>query len=179
MAATRGVPTMRSSASASTRVKSSETLVASRADVPAPAFEPHDVVALLWGAAERLPAPPAGCVPRIVNRLVPLVARLPADTDVVRYVLELDGSRPFEDVIDFGPDEPGVIARALSVAYALGAVEAGTHADLVSIRGAQDDAGPPRPARGDASVEYALSTSTEYARPLSNLITSKGTKPLR
>jgi hypothetical protein len=32
--------------------------------------------------------------------------------------------------------------------------------------------GPARPA-GMRSVEYALSTSTEYARPLSNLITSK------
>jgi hypothetical protein len=111
-------------------------------DVEAPSFEPHDVVALLWGAAERLPVPPPGCYPRIVPRLGVLVARLPAGGDVVRYLLELDGSRPLEDVIDFGPEEPGVIARALSVALVLGALEVGTEADLVSVHGAARSPAP-------------------------------------
>jgi len=148
--------------------------------VPAPAFEPHDVVALLWGAADRLPAPPAGCFPRIAPRLVPIVARLPADTDVVRYILELDGSRPLEDVIDFGPAEPGEIARALSVACALGAVEVGTEADLVSVRGAQDEAPSPRAVEPSHSLDDDAGATVTVTFGVGRAVSvSGGADPLR
>lgn len=113
---------------------------------PAPAFEPHDVVGLLWGAADRLPPLPPEASPRAVPLQALLLARIPAGAEVTRYLLELDGGRPLEDVIDFGPDEPDVIARALALAWALGAVEAEGGDPSVVVRGSSAPAPAAAPA---------------------------------
>jgi hypothetical protein len=113
---------------------------------PAPAFEPHDAIALLWGAADQLAPMPADAAPRAVPLQALLLARIPAGAEVTRYLLELDGGRPLEDVIDFGPDEPDVIARAVALAWALGAVESDGTASSIEVFGSIPAAAVPPPA---------------------------------
>ncbi|MDP2305207.1 MAG: DnaJ domain-containing protein [Pseudomonadota bacterium] len=128
-------------------------------DAPAPAFEPLDAIALLWGAADQLAPAPADAAPRAVHVQAALLARIPAGAEVTRYLLELDGGRPLGDVIDFGPDEPDVIARALALAWALGAVEADEGASAVVVRGSSPAAVPP------SEVLLAAATPRDPAAP--------------
>ncbi|MFN7143936.1 MAG: hypothetical protein ACK4YP_09185, partial [Myxococcota bacterium] len=99
--------------------------------VPAPGFEALDLMTLLFEAADRLPGLPEGSCPRVVPSAAMLVARVPVGAEVVRYLLELDGSRPLEDVLEFGPAEPEILARALALAHALGAITSGEAVDAV------------------------------------------------
>ncbi len=114
-------------------------------EADAPAFEPCDAIALLWGAAHQLPPWPADTYPRAVPVYAPLLARMPAGAEVARYLLELDGSRPVEDVIDFGPAEPDVITLALALGQALGAVEPTLGEPVLSIRETSPPPAAPRP----------------------------------
>lgn len=104
-------------------------------DAPPPEFEPLDAIALLWAAADRLAPLPAGAAPRVVPGQTSLLARIPVGAEVTRYLLELDGGRPLGDVIDFGPHDPDVIARAIALAWALGAVEDHGGAQTMVITG--------------------------------------------
>jgi hypothetical protein len=92
-------------------------------DAPAPGMEPADIVALLWGVADVLPALPDTVHPRLTPKGARLLTRLPVDADVARYLMELDGTRPVEDVVAFGPAEPELLGRALALGAALGALE--------------------------------------------------------
>ncbi len=86
--------------------------------------DPADIVALMGGAS--LSALPAECCPRAVGANQGWIARLPA-TDAVRdYLRSLDGLRPLEDVLEFGPAEPSETDQALRLAWALGAIVDGS-----------------------------------------------------
>ncbi|MDP2312543.1 MAG: hypothetical protein Q8P41_06525, partial [Pseudomonadota bacterium] len=124
---------------------------------PAPAFEPHDAIALLWGASERLPRWPDETFPRVVAVHAPLLGRIPAGAEITRYLLELDGSRPVEDVLDFGPDEPRQIANALAVAQVLGALVASESAEVVLVRGSGAPSVVPAPAPAAAPAPAVAS----------------------
>lgn len=87
-----------------------------------PQRSPADLVALVWSATDALPPLPQEGWPEAQPGAGVVVGRLPVG-DVVRdYLLALDGTRAVEDVLDFGPDDPAAVGRALRVAAALGAV---------------------------------------------------------
>ncbi len=116
--------------------------------VAAPDFEALDAIGLLWAAADRLPRLPADAWPRAVATSAPMLLRIPVGAEAVRYLLELDGTRPIDEVLEFGPEEPEVLANALSLAAALGAVEAGAGAGTttqVVPAAAEPRHGEPRP----------------------------------
>jgi curved DNA-binding protein CbpA len=93
------------------------------AGAAAPQRESVDVVRLLWSVAERLPALPDQAWPTLARASAAVIDRLPVEPEVRAYLLELDGTRPIEDVLAFGPADPTRLAAALGVGVAVGAVE--------------------------------------------------------
>lgn len=104
-----------------------------------PQRSPADLVALVWTATDALPPLPKDGWPEALPGAGPIVARLPVGDPVHSYLLALDGTRPVEDVLDFGPDDPALIGRALRVAAAVGAVRF----DLAEAASTHVVTGPP------------------------------------
>lgn len=130
-----------------------------RPDTEVSTTDKLDAVALLWGAADRLAPVPAAASPSALPLQARLLARIPVPAEITRYLLELDGRRPMEDVVEFGPGAPDVIARAVALAWALGAVEA----DAVEADAASTHAPAPRAAAGTAFPIAAEATSSAVA----------------
>ena len=101
---------------------------------PAPEAEPAPIAVCLWQAAAALPEPPTDAYPRVVPAHFARLANVPWPAALVNYIAELDGARTSEDVIDFGPEAPEVTAWALSLAWALGAVEIGQAERVAVVR---------------------------------------------
>ncbi len=132
--------------------------------VAAPGFEPLDVHTLLWAAADRLPQIPPGSFPRAVPAHATSIACIPAGAEVVRYLLDLDGSRPLDEVVDFGPDAPERLGRALAVACTIGAVDPGSDGVAavgvtLARRGAPPAVAPAATAVSSADIAAFISGS--------------------
>ncbi len=95
------------------------------ADAPAPERQTLDLAALLLGCAEALPAVSDQAWPRCAPGMGPLLVRLPVSDALRDWLLELDGTRPVDEVLAFGPAEPAALDGALRVASVLGYVETG------------------------------------------------------
>lgn len=104
-------------------------IAAHPAIVPA-AREPIPVALALWEVAEALPALPDDSWPRSVPDGFVRLRGLPWTAALVNYIGDLDGTRAVEDVTDFGPEAAEVVARALSVAWVVGALELGADASV-------------------------------------------------
>lgn len=148
---------------AATRLR--EALVEPRGEVALhpgaapPSLEALDLPTLLWVASDALPPPPTGVWPRVPPEGAPLLARLPLAPDVVRYLLELDGTRPVDEVLEFGPEEPELLSRALALGALLGAVRWGPAA----AGGAA--AAPARPPASPAPGVRVAPVSAPLAAP--------------
>lgn len=86
--------------------------------------DPADIVALMAKAPLK-PLPPE-CSPRTVGIAVAWFSRLPISDELREYLRNLDGLRPLEDVLEFGPADPADTDQALRLAWALGAVVDGS-----------------------------------------------------
>ncbi len=90
-----------------------------------PSREPVALALALWEVVDALPALEADSWPKAVPTAFPRLAALPWDASLVNYLAELDGSRPTEDVQDFGPGTGEELGRALALARVMGAIEVG------------------------------------------------------
>jgi curved DNA-binding protein CbpA len=86
----------------------------------APNEERADVEPLLWLVAGRLPALDERAYP--TTTLPGALDRMQLEAPTLDYLRELDGTRPLEDVLAFGPTDPARLARAIAVGVAIGAV---------------------------------------------------------
>jgi curved DNA-binding protein CbpA len=89
----------------------------------APQREALDLVSLLWRIAERHPPMDPSCWPALATGGAAAIERLSLDPPVAAYLHGLDGTRPLEDVVAFGPAEPTRLERALAVCVLVGAAE--------------------------------------------------------
>jgi hypothetical protein len=95
------------------------------ADAPVPERQTLDLAGLLLACADALPAVPDQAWPRGTPGMGPLLVRLPVSEALRDWLLELDGTRPVDEVLAFGPAEPAALDGALRVASVLGYVETG------------------------------------------------------
>ena len=109
--------------------------VAWHGDAPAPERQEVNLVGLLFGCADALPAVPDQAWPRGTPGMGPLLVRLPVSEALRDWLMELDGTRPVDEVLAFGPGEPAALDAALRVASVLGYVDVGTRG--VSVSSAQ------------------------------------------
>ena len=68
--------------------------------VAPPSIEPFDIVPLLLPAGDRLPPLPETARPRTPPSGAAILGRFALEPEVVRYLLELDGTRPIDDVLE-------------------------------------------------------------------------------
>lgn len=124
-----------------------------------PQRAPVDLAALAWAAVERLPPLPDRGWPVTEPDGLRVLDGLPTSPAVLDYLRDLDGTRDLADVLDFGPDDPAVVARALRVACALGAAsipgEEG-HGATVVAGGASAEVSFGRPPERGGSAEVAF-----------------------
>lgn len=130
-----------------------------------PQRAPVDLVGLLWGLSDDLPAVPPDRYPAEESSGVRLLARMPISPTVVDYLRELDGTRSTAEVLDFGPDAPDALARALRVAAAVGAVRVGA----VESEGSTIVAGG---ASGEATFQLGGGASGEVGPPSPRAVTA-------
>lgn len=100
-----------------------EGVVETHVGVEAPSVEPVDLVGLLWAVADALPRPSERGFPRLRPGGASLLALLPIQDDLRAYLGVVDGTRPVEDVVDFGPGAPDDTRNAIALATLLGAME--------------------------------------------------------
>lgn len=119
-------------------------------DAPAPERQELNVAVLLFGCADALPAVPDQAWPRGTPGMGPLLVRLPVSEALRDWLMELDGTRPVDEVLAFGPGEPAALDAALRVASVLGYVDVGTRG--VSVSSAQAAPASGAPTNGAASA---------------------------
>ena len=124
------------------------------AGTAAPTREPADIVALLWPVADQFPKLPADSFPRAVPAVAHRIARLPLLDTILTYLIELDGTRPLEDIVDFGPADPETLLDALAIAAELGAVDlhGAETTNATIVPGAAAKPAPPPPRTGATDI---------------------------
>lgn len=118
------------------------------ADAPAPAFEAHELAALLWQSVP--PSIPSGVWPRVTVGSASL-ARIPIETGLLNYLTELDGSRPLEDVLEFAPADETVVSRAIAIGHILGAIEYGAPPATRAVPAPAQPKPAPAPKRAEVA----------------------------
>lgn len=98
-------------------------VVQTHVGVAPPSTSVIDLAHLLWRFADALPRPSERGYPRLRPGGIELLGMIPVDAAVRVDLAALDGSRPVEDVVDFGPGAPEVTRNALALGVLLGALE--------------------------------------------------------
>lgn len=89
-----------------------------------------DVLDVIAFAMERpLPSLPPGYRPRAVASTSAWVAVMAVDPTLAAYLRAMDGDRPLEDVLDFGPVEPERVDRAMRFLAEVGGLQSATDDD--------------------------------------------------
>lgn len=83
--------------------------------------EPIDLLGIALDRAAKTLSP--DCFPRATSSCAAWVAALPLDSALQTYLRDLDGTRPIEDVLHFGPAEPAKLDRVLRFLVDVGGVE--------------------------------------------------------